>query len=150
MLEALRLSPHIRARIEAGPLGPYLVPYVTLLRNEGYARSAVCQANETRRPRLQVPRLLRLCALWSSSLPHGLENLPLAGPADRAAGHCQRQAPDPTRLSSYLRCAAPARLVSRRRRHSRPPAGAVGLSGSRATAGDLLVPDGACRASPAC
>lgn len=41
MLEALRLWPHIRARIEAGPLGPYLVSYVTLLRNEGYARSMV-------------------------------------------------------------------------------------------------------------
>jgi integrase/recombinase XerD len=41
MLESLRLWPHIRARIEAGPLGPHLFPYVMLLRNEGYARSMV-------------------------------------------------------------------------------------------------------------
>jgi site-specific recombinase XerD len=37
MLESLRLWPHIRARLEAGSFGPYLIPYVTLLRSEGYA-----------------------------------------------------------------------------------------------------------------
>src|ERR1700674_1409534 len=41
MLESLRLWPHIRARLEAGPLGPYLISYITLLTSEGYTRCMI-------------------------------------------------------------------------------------------------------------
>jgi site-specific recombinase XerD len=41
MVESLRLAPHIRARIEGGPLAPYLVPYVGLLRSEGYTDGGI-------------------------------------------------------------------------------------------------------------
>jgi hypothetical protein len=41
MVSSLRLRPDIQARIEAGPLAPYVVPYVALLRSEGYTHGAI-------------------------------------------------------------------------------------------------------------